>query len=1050
MTGRAEGEDVAPNFVVGQLVGLKADPSRQGPVIEILPPVAGVPRYRVFHSPTDQSVYDEVQLLTINLRPGGGLGEALAAGRWLSPEIFRSRLTASRLKHPELDTLYALRAARIKFIPFQMKPLLRFLRADRPRLLIADEVGVGKTIEAGLILKELQSRQRVDNVLIVCPKALVPKWQAEMRRFDEDFHRLTPESLRYCLDETYKDGGVWPARYARSIVHLELLRIGGYLDGTDGRHPHPGLRALDPAPSFDLVIVDEAHHVRNPGTNSFEVAQTLCEMAEAAVFLSATPVHLGSSNLFALLNLLRPDLFPDEDVFEDVIEPNRYLTAAMRHVRTRAPRESWQRDAWAELRKARGTAWGTRVLASDPRFQQWYEALGQREMTDDAERIRCLRDLEELHSLAHIMNRTRRRDIEWRTVRDPHTVTVPFTPEQEVFYGALIAFRRELLALDHDPRVVRLITDTLERQAASCLPALVPMLDRFLRTGAFRTREVSDDLEAEEETAELAIPNYLIVRAQELRTLAAALPPGDPKLTHLITIVEDSLWAKGPGKVLVFSFFLHTLAYLRDQLQAAGYRVELITGQVADEEREHLRGRFRLPRQHPDAVDVLLSSEVGCEGLDYEFCDRMVNYDIPWNPMRIEQRIGRIDRFGQTAEKVLIFNFITPGTVEERIFFRCFERLGIFRETVGDLEEVLGEIVGELNEAAMDPTLTLEQAETRAQQAADNALLLLEEQARLERESSGLLGLDEGFMDDIESAQQRGKFVSPDDLRLMIDHFLAQPRLDGRISPDGELPSVYRLRLRKEARAELHTEMRAARRHDRQSTELLRWLAGGEPYLLVTFDQGAALEHREIAFITPVHPLAKMAVEYWQGMEEPLVSSPVVSDGSLPAGRYLFGCELWRSVAANPEVRMVCLAYDLCRNALDEAVSDALLHLLHGASAAPSDTSPGEDLDAALVQLDEAFHARRVGELRELRERNGALVSRRVASLEAYYKSRLARVREALDSATDERIIRMRRAERSRIEGDYARKRREIEGRREADIIADRIAIGLLEVCGAE
>lgn len=147
---------------------------------------------------------------------------------------------------------------------------------------------------------------------------------------------------------------------------------------------------------------------------------------------------------------------------------------------------------------------------------------------------------------------------------------------------------------------------------------------------------------------------------------------------------------------------------------------------------------------------------------------------------------------------------------------------------------------------------------------------------------------------------------------------------------------------------------------------------------------------------------------------------------------------------------MVCLAYDLCRNALDEAVSDALLHLLHGASAAPSDTSPGEDLDAALVQLDEAFHARRVGELRELRERNGALVSRRVASLEAYYKSRLARVREALDSATDERIIRMRRAERSRIEGDYARKRREIEGRREADIIADRIAIGLLEVCGAE
>jgi len=94
--------------------------------------------------------------------------------------------------------------------------------------------------------------------------------------------------------------------------------------------------------------------------------------------------------------------------------------------------------------------------------------------------------------------------------------------------------------------------------------------------------------------------------------------------------------------------------------------------------RELLRNRFRLPKENEEAIDILLSSEVGCEGLDYEFCDRLVNYDIPWNPMRIEQRIGRIDRFGQQAEKILIFNFITPGTVEERIFFRCFERLGIF------------------------------------------------------------------------------------------------------------------------------------------------------------------------------------------------------------------------------------------------------------------------------------------------------------------------------------------------------------------------------------
>ncbi len=118
------------------------------------------------------------------------------------------RLTAARLSHPEVDTLYA---ARVQHIPFQFKPLLRLLRADQPRLLIADEVGVGKTIAAGLILKELQTRQRLDSVLIVCPKALVPKWRAEMRRFDEDFRPLAVNELRYCLDEAHLDG-TWPAQ----------------------------------------------------------------------------------------------------------------------------------------------------------------------------------------------------------------------------------------------------------------------------------------------------------------------------------------------------------------------------------------------------------------------------------------------------------------------------------------------------------------------------------------------------------------------------------------------------------------------------------------------------------------------------------------------------------------------------------------------------------------------------------------------------------------------------------------------------------------------
>src|SRR5262249_26446492 len=143
--------------------------------------------------------------------------------------------------------------------------------------------------------------------------------------------------------------GAWPARYARAIAHLELLRIDEYLTGATGRATRYGLLNLTPPPQFSLVIVDEAHHLRNPGTRSHLLARYLCDVSEAVVMLSATPVQIGSRNLNTLLNLLRPDLFPDEAVFAEIIEPNRYLTAAMRAIRNRTPCETWQSDAAAAL-----------------------------------------------------------------------------------------------------------------------------------------------------------------------------------------------------------------------------------------------------------------------------------------------------------------------------------------------------------------------------------------------------------------------------------------------------------------------------------------------------------------------------------------------------------------------------------------------------------------------------------------------------------------------------------------------------------------------------
>jgi superfamily II DNA/RNA helicase len=196
------------------------------------------------------------------------------------------------------------------------------------------------------------------------------------------------------------------------------------------------------------------------------------------------------------------------------------------------------------------------------------------------------------------------------------------------------------------------------------------------------------------------------------------------------------------NKLLVFSTFRHTLAYLVERLRNESVRIGLIHGEIPDEERRNLRNRFSLPKENPQALDVLLSSEVGCEGLDYQFCDGLVNYDIPWNPMRVEQRIGRIDRYGQKSETIVIYNFITPGTVDAEIYERCLLRIGVFRQALGGSEEILGQLTRKIRDVAENLTLNQEERALRLQQIADNEVRLIAEQVRLEEQQAKFFGLN--------------------------------------------------------------------------------------------------------------------------------------------------------------------------------------------------------------------------------------------------------------------------------------------------------------------
>ena len=1026
-------------FDIGQLVALRADRGHKGTIIAVLGKIGELNRYRVFHSAKVSREYIEDQLIP---EGDGALADHVAvlisANNLLETDLFRARLTAARLSNPQLDSIYALHAARIQFIPFQFKPLLRFLRADTPRLLIADEVGVGKTIEAGLILNELSARHRLKNVLVVCPKALTTKWQSELRRFDHKFQILDSRALKYCLQETFRDG-VWPAEYRRAIVHLELLRRPDYLFGTKSR---PGLAQLSPPPRFDFLIVDEAHHVRNTNTGSREAVRIICENSDAAVFLSATPVHVGSENLFSLLSLLRPETFIDFGVFAEMVQPNKHILEAIRCLRAGAGEIE---SAHQSLKKAAETSWGRRVLEHDPRFTRWRDILKNKQDLSDMERVQCLRDLEDTHTLSHVMNRTRRRDIGAFTIREPKTVTVEFTPMQKAFYEAVVAFKKDLLRLNHSAQVAALVADTLQRQAASCLPALVPAIESFLRTGRFDMSNLTDA--SEDETDETEIPKQLLSQAMVLRETARSLPTEDPKLQRLLEQIIKPAFEARPGKVLIFSFFLHTLNYLKSNIKAGGYRVALVTGQIDEEDRQVLRDRFRLPREDDDAIDVLLSSEVGCEGLDYEFCDLLVNYDIPWNPMRLEQRIGRIDRYGQKSEKVIIFNFVTPDTIDERIFFRCYDRLGVFKETIGDLEEILGETIKELTRAALDPGLSSEQLDEKVRQSVDNALRRADEQRRLEQEGSSILGLDQSLLQEVDELQVQGRFVSPEEIRNLVEQFLIR-EIGGRLLPDTHNKGIFKLKIPSDGRTLLLSQLDPWETRGHLVQEFQRWLEGADTAMTVTFDQAIAVANRNITFITPLHPLVRSAINFWRNSSEsPIVSTLVVSEPGLKPGRYLFACDLWEYVAIRSELRLIGAVWSEQDRTIEPSFSSKLVNVLTRV------TQPkcAHNMDEATVtnglhQLDEYLENLRSRELVHAREVNTLVANRQLASLEFSFKQRIDRVQADIANSREDRITRMKESELSRLTRELEVKREQVLDKLDSDIITRRVAAGIIEV----
>lgn len=901
---------MADPFIVGTPVIRKSNPTVIG-VISAIRGSGDATEYQVMFMDTGFGTYYADQLLLANATP-----ERCN----VSIDELKILLTAQQLCNPTNDQLYSLNAARVDFVPYQFRPALKMIHSERPRILVADSVGVGKTIEAGLILRELQARDEdFESVLIICPKPLVAehKWRSEMKRFDENFTELDGTSLREAINECDKDGA-WPAALRKTVLPYSLMTK----ELLNGKGRQKGLLDLEEPIHFDLVIIDEAHHIRHSDTGAYKVARYFTDNADAVVMLTATPVQTDDDDLYTLLNTLRPDVILDKKTFKEMQEPNAEINAAARLIRHQV--ENWRSEAAEHLSCAAQTSWGRSVIEDNPTYKKVIEQLKGAQPLDRTARMGILQDVESLHSFAGMINRTRRQDIQNDfCVRRPQSISVHFTPEQQELYDALMEFEAHALSYLHNNVPLEFMMSTLMRQASSCIFGLAPLLKGMVSR---RLGDILSDYCGEDGNITVSdLENVKMGQLEaEFRTMAKRvielsenLPQTDEKLDRLLEVVENKSHQEN-NKIILFSSFRHTLRYVEQHLLEKGYRVAQVNGSVKDEERLALRQRFELPAANENALDILLFTEVGCEGLDYQFCDFMINYDLPWNPMAIEQRIGRIDRRGQKSDTVIICNLVTEGTIDAKIYHRCLERIGIFESSIGECAGILGDMTQQINRAVFDPTLTQQEREDKIEKIADNEVSRANEMKKLEDESKELFGIDiSSYVLDRNVTEAENPWIGEQYIQALVTEYFNRVLGEKKNYIQGEGAHKV-LNLSGENRATLKNLLR--RSNIKKSAMYNQWwsyLKGNDTRISITFDQEEATRDRNAIFFTAVHPLVKMAAAELHKKDEVYIELLVdAQDCPVACGDYPFLIEERKIIGLRKEVKIVPIS-DINLSALD-------------------------------------------------------------------------------------------------------------------------------------
>lgn len=594
----------------------------------------------------------------------------------------------------ERDALVAPLEGTVIPLPHQLLALQRAISGDRIRYLLADEVGLGKTIEAGLILRELKIRGLVRRILVVAPAGLVLQWQSEMKsHFNEDFRLILPSSLSALRQAGAIDEGenLW-RMHNQVICPLDSVKPidsrRGWSQEQLARYNRERFEDLISA-GWDLIIIDEAHRIGGSTEQvaRFKLGDALSQAAPYLLLLSATP-HQGKSDAFRrLIGFLDADALPGDDaISREAVAPFVIRTEKRRAI-----------DA-----------------DGNPLFKPRFTQLVPIEWGTAHAEQRALYD-----AVTEYV-----RDGYNRAMKEKQTaVGFLMILMQRLITSSTAAIRtsleRRLTVLDLPQGQLSLFPEDVGEEWSSLDGQ--QQLDTILKT---RLKGLKDERKEVE----------LLLSAA--RRCEASGP--DVKAEALLERIQQQQREENDPtlKALVFTEFVPTQAMLADFLECRGFTVVSLNGAMDLEERRQAQRHFAADAQ------IMISTDAGGEGLNLQFCHVIVNYDLPWNPMKIEQRIGRVDRIGQ-KHIVRALNFALEGTVELRVRDVLEEKLARILEEFGvdKLADVLDSEEGGVpfEELFAQAIVAPEEAERRASALADE----IRRRAEEARAGSSLLSATE-------------------------------------------------------------------------------------------------------------------------------------------------------------------------------------------------------------------------------------------------------------------------------------------------------------------